>query len=209
MEIKDLKDKSTTTAAMVEFYNDNIMSIPADAIGNRKKVKKFADRKSAVSRVTTLIRELDLLEAYGEVKCPACGINLDNGVGAHGDEVNGEVQKFEAHVHKCLGCGEEFGPLIDAKKTPKQSATRSEGIARSWTDPKVAAKRSERHGVEVKPKGEPWMYFGSVRKAYLELGLPLSGHIKFRIHLKEKKTLKENGRTWKVVPLKKEKKDKK
>lgn len=208
MNIKDLKDKSTTTGAMVEFYNENISLIPADAIGKRKEVKKFADRKTAVARCTTLIRELDLIEAYGEVNCPHCGINLDNGVGAHGDEVNGEIQKHETHIHACLGCGEEFGPLIDSKKTPKTSATRSEGIARSWADPKVAAKRSERHGVEVKVKGEDKMYFGSVRKAYLELGLPLSGHIKFRIHLKEKKTLKENGRTWKVVPLKAKKEKK-
>lgn len=69
-----------------------------------------------------------------------------------------------------------------APKEPKAPADRSAAIAASWQRPDVAAKRIERTSVKV--KGET---YGSVRKAFLALSLPLSVHIRFRM------TLKANG----------------
>lgn len=66
-----------------------------------------------------------------------------------------------------------------APKVPKTEAERAASIAASWTDPKIAAMRKERSGCKV--KGQT---FDSVRKAFVELGLPLSRHIRFRMQLK-------------------------
>lgn len=47
--------------------------------------------------------------------CPHCDINLENGVGVHGDEVNGSIIKHAEFELACLSCGGEFGPSINAK----------------------------------------------------------------------------------------------
>jgi hypothetical protein len=70
-----------------------------------------------------------------------------------------------------------------APKAPRTPAVpeetvkrRSAAAANSWSDPSVRAKRTKRHKVKVAGKGE----FVSVRKAFEELNLPLSKHIRFR-----------------------------
>lgn len=57
------------------------------------------------------------------VHCPHCGIHLDNGVGYHGQEVNGKTIEHDALEWECLACGEEFGPAIPAK-VEKKAPTR-------------------------------------------------------------------------------------
>ncbi|MEJ3960628.1 hypothetical protein WGP40_09865 [Brachymonas sp. G13] len=53
--------------------------------------------------------------------CPHCGIDLENGIGAHGQEVNGREIKHDQFEYACLACDGEFGPAIPgkAKNTPK------------------------------------------------------------------------------------------
>ena len=53
---------------------------------------------------------------HGLINCPSCGIHLCNGVGAHGDEVNGKYIKHEHFEYVCLGCGAEFGPALPTVK---------------------------------------------------------------------------------------------
>ena len=84
-------------------------------------------------------------------------------------------------------------PLMD------HTARRAVGIARSWNDPKVKAKRSTRHRVRVSNgKGDPTEY-RSVKQAFDELGLPIKEHIHFRMQLKEAGQLEEYGFTWTLV----------
>lgn len=68
-------------------------------------------------------------------------------------------------------------PVAITRAAP--SAQRAASIAASWADPAVAAKRAERTCVCAGGKE-----FGSVRKAFVALGLPLGNHIKFRMALK-------------------------
>ena len=72
----------------------------------------------------------------------------------------------------------------------------SEGVAASWKDPAIAAKRAERSAVEV-----DGVNYRSVRAAYRSLGLDERAHIPFRIALKKAGTLTAGGRKWKIVPL--------
>lgn len=66
----------------------------------------------------------------------------------------------------------------------------------SWLDPEVREARCERSAVSV--DGED---FKSVRAAFLELGLPMGKHIKFRGELKEQGKMTAFGHEWEIVPL--------
>lgn len=77
-----------------------------------------------------------------------------------------------------------------AKRTAKtaiakaSASSRSEAIARSWTVPATAAKRSERTSVIVTGPDGNKQSFTSVAKAFEEFGLPMAKHIPFRMALK-------------------------
>jgi len=130
-----------TSQQLLAFFNEH----------SATKVKRFADRKTAERRVkdllsvlwaqhreidpaaqaaTTIARALAAVPArpygfaqHGQQTCPACGIDLNNGVGVHLDEVNGRSIKHDEFEFTCLGCGAEFGPAISAKRTPAALAT--------------------------------------------------------------------------------------
>lgn len=76
------------------------------------------------------------------------------------------------------------------------SATRSEAIARSWEDEETRAARSQRSAVEVDGH-----YYGSVRKAFIALDLPMKLHIAFRGELKAAGELDAYDHHWEIVPL--------
>jgi hypothetical protein len=194
MNIKEAK-----TSDLVSAYNKAATEMGQNVI------KKFANRDTAEKRTRDILDNLDAYRTYeGHLECPHCGCHHSNGYmidEGEGNDVNGETVRNHSHRICCLGCGGEFGTPL--KGAGEHSEARSVGIAKSWEDPEVAAKRAQRHGVEVTVDGGEKLYFGSVRKAYVQLGLPLSGHIKFRMHLKENGKVKENGRSWKVVPLQK------
>lgn len=162
--------KSAKTSELVAFYNAHA----------EQPVQRFASRAIAEKRVAALLAET---KSYGEEvsglkHCPGCGIDLHNGIGQHGDEVNGKKIKHEQFMFCCLGCGHEFGPAIPGAHVP--DAVRSAGVAKSWLDETIKAARSARHSVEV-----DGVAYGSVAKAFKALGLPMSKHIKFRGELKK------------------------
>jgi len=167
-----------TTAELVAEYNEL----------TGKSIKKFSSRAAGEKQVEAA-RKANAKPAeetssvygfsqHGLTNCPHCGIHLNNGVGVHGDEVNGKIIKHETHEFVCLACEGEFGAEI--KKFAK-SITRSKSISESWNVPEVAASRAERHEVIVKDFG----VFRSVAEAFRKLNLPLNKHIAFRIALKE------------------------
>ena len=105
-------------------------------LGSTFQVVKVADITVEVAPVT---EEDDGSSVYGYadhgfIRCPSCGIHLDNGVGEHDQEVNGKAIKHDKFQYVCLGCGEEFGPAIPGKATPKAKGTRAPVVNTSTAD---------------------------------------------------------------------------
>ena len=192
--MKTINTKDAATKDLVEFYNTNLKELPVG--DKRNPIKKFASRKVAVNRVEDLIADMDVVRMFDEIRCPHCDVHLSNGAIEHEITENEDgpiaLDKFQFY---CMACGEEFGPEIEADAAPKHT-NNAEGVAKSWLDPEVAAKRAQRSGVEV-----DGVYFGSVGKAYAALRIPKADLISFRMHLKEVGATKVDGRAWKIVPL--------
>lgn len=163
--------------------------------GEQQVWKAVQEFRAANPAVETTETETDGVYGYGDhglTECPHCGVHLSNGVGVHGQEVNGKVIKHTEFQFACLVCGGEFGAPI--RKVAK-SAKRSEGIAASWADPDVAERRATRHAVKV--DGES--VYGSFRKAFVALGLPLNKHITLRGTLKAEGVLVAFDHTFTLV----------
>lgn len=176
---------ATKTADLVAFYNANSGSKP---------IKKFADRRTAETRVIALIESLNALdEPSNESPIPDAKSR---------EEVPSDVKthKARAVVKKAEPTQEELDAMTDEEYeafvksglndsancvvqngTPSHRRSNSEGIAKSWDNKEVAQKRLTRNGVMVEGVGE----FKSVRVAFAALGLPDSKHIRFRMKLKE------------------------
>lgn len=93
----------------------------------------------------------------------------------------------------------ELLAAMPAKKVEAASPDRAAAIAESWKNKDVAARRAARHGVRVTdPKGRQDNY-KSVRQAFLELGLPIGCHIKFRGALKAEGKREFNGYKFELV----------
>lgn len=86
---------------------------------------------------------------------------------------------------------EVFERMMEATKNPN----RSEAIAASWNDDKVKEARSMRNGVFVDGTTE----YRSVKAAFIQLGLPLGKHIKFRMNLKAAGTLEFQGHEFVLI----------
>ncbi|WAX14158.1 hypothetical protein ECO71P1_00095 [Escherichia phage ECO71P1] len=176
---------ATKTADLVAFYNANSGSKP---------IKKFADRRTAETRVIALIESLNALdEPSNESPIPDAKPR---------EEVPSDVKthKARAVVKKAEPTQEELDAMTDEEYeafvksglndsancvvqngTPSHRRSNSEGIAKSWDNKEVAQKRLTRNAVMVEGVGE----FKSVRVAFAALGLPDSKHIRFRMKLKE------------------------
>lgn len=176
---------ATKTADLVAFYNANSGSKP---------IKKFADRRTAETRVIALIESLNALdEPSNESPIPDAKSR---------EEVPSDVKthKARAVVKKAEPTQEELDAMTDEEYeafvksglndsancvvqngTPSHRRSNSEGIAKSWDNKEVAQKRLTRNAVMVEGVGE----FKSVRVAFAALGLPDSKHIRFRMKLKE------------------------
>ena len=176
---------ATKTADLVAFYNANSGSKP---------IKKFADRRTAETRVIALIESLNALDA------PSNESPIPDAKPC--EEVSSDVKthKARAVVKKAEPTQEELDAMTDEEYeafvksglndsancvvqngTPSHRRSNSEGIAKSWDNKEVAQKRLTRNGVMVEGVGE----FKSVRVAFAALGLPDSKHIRFRMKLKE------------------------
>ncbi|KLD69039.1 hypothetical protein Y887_18495 [Xanthomonas pisi DSM 18956] len=176
---------ATKTADLVAFYNANSGSKP---------IKKFADRRTAETRVIAVIEALNAPdEPSNESPIPDAKPR---------EEVSSDVKthKARAVVKKAEPTQEELDAMTDEEYeafvksglndsancvvqngTPSHRRSNSEGIAKSWDNKEVAQKRLTRNGVMVEGVGE----FKSVRVAFAALGLPDSKHIRFRMKLKE------------------------
>lgn len=176
---------ATKTVDLVAFYNANSGSKP---------IKKFADRRTAETRVIALIESLNALdEPSNESPIPDAKPR---------EEVSSDVKthKARAVLKKAEPTQEELDAMTDEEYeafvksglndsancvvqngTPSHRRSNSEGIAKSWDNKEVAQKRLTRNGVMVEGVGE----FKSVRVAFAALGLPDSKHIRFRMKLKE------------------------
>jgi hypothetical protein len=171
-----------TTAELIAEYN---------ALTG-KSIKKFSSRSAGESQLVkvrpttapkkeTKVSENEssvyAFESHFLTHCPSCGTHLSNGVGEHGQEVNGKAIKHDEFEFACLACEHEFGSPI--RKTAV-SITRSKAISESWSNAKTAKKRARRDNVAVERVGT----FRSVCQAFKQLNLPLNQHIKFRMSVK-------------------------
>lgn len=145
----------------------------------------------------------ELMDRFGRCDCPSCGVHLSNGVLEEGDDgANGEPPiKMDHFRFECMGCGHEFGPVVKRRKTPSASPERAAAIAASWTDAETARKRKTRHVVRVTDAAGRRVEYGSVRKAFIALGLPLGQHIKFRMALKAAGNLEGYGMKWEAIQI--------
>lgn len=76
------------------------------------------------------------------VLCPHCKAHLDNGVGHHGQEVNGKRVEHAHYEWACLACGGEFGPSISRPRKVNNAKVTKET---KYTIDKV---REQRNGVK-------------------------------------------------------------
>lgn len=176
---------ATKTADLVAFYNANSGSKP---------IKKFADRRTAETRVIALIESLNALDE------PSNESPIPDAKSREEGSSNVKTHKARAVVKKAEPTQEELDAMTDEEYeafvksglnnsancvvqngTPSHRRSNSEGIAKSWDNKEVAQKRLTRNGVIVEGVGE----FKSVRVAFAALGLPDSKHIRFRMKLKE------------------------
>lgn len=186
---------TATTAELVAFYNEHA----------NKPVNKFSDRKTAERRVSALLAGLKFSKpsaknpkapklAYkqafvdGTPVCPACGGHEDVTSGRIVHDARGRQHVVDEHIATHHVCGHEWnmdtGRAVNAAAA---SPERAAAIKASWTNKAVAAARAQRHAVRVTYAGRSEQY-KSVREAFIQLGLPLGRHIKFR------GLLKVNGR---------------
>lgn len=88
--------------------------------------------------------DTDLIKQFGHTNCPNCDTNLSNGVGFHGQVVNGTKIKHEQFEFECLGCGEEFGAPIKKQRPTKASTNYQPFVAR---EERNGAKRPAKPGL--------------------------------------------------------------
>lgn len=183
--------QTSTTAALVAFYNEHA----------NKPVTKFSDRKTAERRVTELLAGLKFSKPSaknpkapkpafkqtfvdGSPVCPACGGHADVTNGRVVHTKDGHQHVVDEHIAFHHACGHEWSmdtgrPVKAAAASPERAAA----IKASWSNKAVAAARAQRHAVRVVYAGRAEQY-RSVREAFIQLGLPLGRHIKFRGALK-------------------------
>jgi len=115
--MKTYATKSNAKRAAVAYYSKMVNGAPVDR--NSLVVREIDGKYVAFGE-----RDAYLFDNYGYTECPHCGIHLDNGVGAHGDEVNGNAVKHDKYEFECLACGGEFGPEIvkhENRKAPSST----------------------------------------------------------------------------------------
>lgn len=108
----------------------------------------------------------ELANHYGHTNCPHCNITLSNGVGEHGEIVNGTRIKHDEFQFVCLACDGEFGPKIKSPKARKP--------VQNPTGNKIEKNRPEQNGMKYPSTGTKtrviWDLCDAMTK---ELGRPL------------------------------------
>lgn len=171
-----------TTAELVSEYN----ALTGKAI-TRFSTRAAGEQQLARARLATGIAIAPVPDevVISSKACPQCKAD------SHVKMVGGSGKKF-----RCEACNVAF--KIGGKVMPNPSVlseARSIGIRRSWDVLEVYEKRRVRDNVEVAGHGQ----FRSVRAAFMKLELPLQGHIKFRMELKDKKEAEFSGYKFKII----------
>lgn len=140
-----------------------------------------------------------MAQAYNEMVAAleAKGITEFTSVKRFADKKAG-AKRLEAIIERSAELLKEtMTEKAEAKKarSPEAKQSISDGVRASWENPEVVAKRRQRHWVEVSD-GAGTQVFRSVRQAFLELGLPISKHIKFRMALKAAGKMEGYGYEW-------------
>ena len=181
-----------------------------------KDTKRFATRAAAEKALTKARDAKDMVDATGLLYteqeaqkltdeivkpyhysdgCPKCGMHDQVPAGAEGETGSDRLY--------CNYCDTEYYENGKIYKEPKPSATRSASIAESWNNVEVADARSRRHTVHVKgeiKKGHMINQdFGSVPKAFKELGLDHKKMIAFRLALVKAGKLDFAGFTFTII----------
>lgn len=180
------ESKIMSTITIKNVSKDNIASLKMAELVSlynahaKKPVAKFADRKSAESRTLNLAADI-----AGGSQAPAP-----------------KAEKKAAPAKKVAAEKPAKAPKAEkTPKAPKEAVSRSDAIAKSWTNPATAAKRAERSHVVVDK-----VEYRSVLQAFEELGLDVKKHIAFRGQLKKAEggKLAFAGKVFKIVKAKEE-----
>ena len=195
-----------STADLVTMYNDL----------TGKSIKKFSSRMAGLRQIMNAQAEFVTEEA---AEAPEAAEQPDDaeatftapdfrhtcpGCGAHQDITPAGLEGTAAESRNfCHSCSTEWFPETGKLyKAPAASPGRSAAIAKSWTNPEVAAARANRATVTVTGPltsfflpdgGAP---YSSVAAAFRALHLPMGAHIKFRGQLKAAGTLEFQGFTF-------------
>jgi hypothetical protein len=138
------------------------------------KVKKFQDRATAEKRTAAAAADTSaVLRAH---LCPHC-------LGHESSQTAAalEGQPLAESHNLCHECGAVYDNSTGKLHKPAaSSASRSEGIRRSWADEATAAARATHTAVTVPGKGQ----YRSVPAAFRALGLPMGRMIAIRLEVK-------------------------
>lgn len=183
MTIKQLVSHYNVMAA--ELDDNTVLRFSSKAVG----IKRCKQLEKRLARPKPSEEQLQVDPEAKGARCPHCGVKLANNYSEH----DPETVKNDVRVFLCLHCHKEFGPKIKGL-----SIKRAAAIQKTWEDPEVKAKRSQRHAVRV-VKGKRRYEFRSVRAAFVELDLPLKEHIRFRMALKAAGTAEAYDAQWEVI----------
>jgi len=195
---------------LLAFFNANASRVP-----DVKPVKKWSDMSAARRRTGLLVEKLasyidggkegvdfppegcvmfaeegdDLTEAVAtedySTSTKVEALEVPEGDATEEEEVE-EASAFGAMASGLNGIGEK-APAATPTRTNSR-ASNSAGVARSWTDEKVRTARLTRDGVRVTHDGSS-EDFKSTREAWNANRLPAGKHIRFRLKLKELRSL--------------------
>jgi hypothetical protein len=192
--------QKATTEELVEFWNSK-------QTDEKKKVKKFADRKTAEERVTKLIASLAPAGTGTDADKPLEPEPTAVKTEASSNDTKGNdmsrtatTTRSKASVNREITKGaldalkksdkkkaaakekaKSAGTKRKAAAAPKKKAAGSiaEGVKKSWGDKKVAAARATKHHVKV-----GGVVYRSCAEAFQKLKLDFSKCVKFRRELK-------------------------
>jgi len=122
---------------------------------------------------------------------PACEVEVDPEPATVDTKPAASV--FTALTQQAVRVAECPFAKRDEEMTPNNGRlsgkTNSEGVARTWNNGEVRAKRLVREGVQVTLPSREVRLYTCVREAFESLRLDVKKHIKFRVRLKAKREL--------------------
>lgn len=147
--LKTYSNKSNARrAARKQFENDDMFTLIQDAHGKWTFIEAEVEAiVQAIEAGEKMVEVVGVAEpVVGEFTyCPHCEIHLDNGVSTfeYQQEICKQHKSQKPAIKKefiCLGCGEEFGEVVELVEPAKMNVT-GKGI-------KIQKDREERNGIK-------------------------------------------------------------